>query len=231
MTPDFNAIKTAACDYQKDMVAFLRKMISYPSESCEEGAVAECIRAEMEKLGFQDVGFDGLGNVIGWMGEGEKIIAIDSHIDTVGIGNIENWTHDPYEGYEDDEVIYGRGGSDQEGGMAAAVYGTRIMADLGLIPEGYKIMVVGSVMKTVMDFAGSTLSTRTEFARNSSFPQSRLTEESTEDTAAVWKSASTSRVFPATVRHRNAVTTPFSRWRILSRMCARSTTTDAETAP
>ena len=151
MTPDFNAIKTAACDYQKDMVAFLRKMISYPSESCEEGAVAECIRAEMEKLGFQDVGFDGLGNVIGWMGEGEKIIAIDSHIDTVGIGNIENWTHDPYEGYEDDEVIYGRGGSDQEGGMAAAVYGTRIMADLGLIPEGYRIMVVGSVMEEDCD--------------------------------------------------------------------------------
>ena len=35
------------------------------------------------------------------MGSGDKIIAIDSHIDTVGIGNRDNWTHDPYEGYED----------------------------------------------------------------------------------------------------------------------------------
>jgi acetylornithine deacetylase/succinyl-diaminopimelate desuccinylase-like protein len=32
----------------------------------------------------------------------------------VGVGNRGNWTHDPYEGYEDDAVIYGRGGSDQE---------------------------------------------------------------------------------------------------------------------
>ena len=106
---------------------------------------------ELKALGYDKVEFDKLGNVIGWMGEGDKIIAIDSHIDTVGVGNIDNWTHDPYQGYEDDQVIYGRGGSDQEGGMAAAAYGTKIMKDLGLIPEGYKIMVVGSVQEEDCD--------------------------------------------------------------------------------
>ncbi len=94
------------------------------------------------------------------MGEGDKIIAFDSHIDTVGIGNIDNWTDDPYQGYEDDAIIYGRGGSDQEGGMASATYGAKIMKDLGLIPEGYKIMVVGSVQeRTATACAGSTSST------------------------------------------------------------------------
>ena len=110
-----------------------------------------CIKAEMEKLGYDKVEIDALGNIIGWMGEGDKIIAIDSHIDTVGIGNIANWEHDPYEGYETDEIIYGRGASDQEGGLASAVYGVRIMKDLGLIPEGYKIMVVGSVQEEDCD--------------------------------------------------------------------------------
>ena len=105
----------------------------------------------MEKLGYDKVEIDGLGNVIGWMGDGEKIIAIDSHIDTVGIGNLSNWEADPYEGYETEDVIYGRGGSDQEGGMASAVYGVKIMKDLGLIPEGYKIMVVGSVQEEDCD--------------------------------------------------------------------------------
>ena len=148
---DFEKIKAAAEGYKADMTRFLRAMISHPSESCEEKEVVACIKAEMEKLGYDKVEVDGLGNVIGWMGEGEKIIAIDSHIDTVGIGNIANWTHDPYEGYEDDEVIYGRGGSDQEGGMASAVYGAKIMKDLGLIPAGYKIMVVGSVQEEDCD--------------------------------------------------------------------------------
>lgn len=148
---DLQAIKQAAEGYKADMTAFLRAMISHPSESCEEKEVVMCIKAEMEKLGYDKVEVDGLGNVIGWMGDGEKIIAIDSHIDTVGVGNRDNWTADPYEGYEDDEVIYGRGGSDQEGGMASAVYGVKIMKDMGLIPEGYKIMVVGSVQEEDCD--------------------------------------------------------------------------------
>ena len=148
---DFEAMKKAAAGNQADMTAFLRAMISHPSESCEEKDVAACIKAEMEKLDYDKVEVDGLGNVIGWVGEGDKIIAIDSHIDTVGIGNIDNWTHDPYQGYEDDEVIYGRGGSDQEGGMASATYGVKIMKDLGLIPAGYKLMVVGSVQEEDCD--------------------------------------------------------------------------------
>ena len=148
---DFEKIKAAAQAYQADMTRFLRDMISHPSESCEEREVVHCIKAEMEKLGYDKVEIDGLGNVIGWMGDGDKIIAIDSHIDTVGVGNIDNWTHDPYQGYEDDQVIYGRGGSDQEGGMASATYGAKIMKDLGLIPAGYKIMVVGSVQEEDCD--------------------------------------------------------------------------------
>ncbi|MCI8943718.1 MAG: M20 family metallo-hydrolase [Oscillospiraceae bacterium] len=148
---DFEAIKKAAQGYRADMSRFLRDMISHPSESCEEKEVVMCIKAEMEKLGYDKVEIDGLGNVIGWMGQGEKIIAIDSHIDTVGIGNINNWEADPYKGYETDDIIYGRGGSDQEGGMASAVYGAKIMKDLGLIPAGYKIMVVGSVQEEDCD--------------------------------------------------------------------------------
>ena len=148
---NFEAIKAAAKSYEADMSKFLRAMIAIPSESCEEGDVVKCIEAEMKKLNFDKVEIDGLGNVIGWMGDGEKIIAIDSHIDTVGIGNLANWTHDPYTGYETDEIIYGRGGSDQEGGMASAVYGAKIMKDLDLIPKGYKIMIVGSVQEEDCD--------------------------------------------------------------------------------
>ena len=148
---DFDAIKAAAESHRADMTRFLRAMISHPSESCEEGEVVACIKAEMESLGYDEVKVDGLGNVMGFMGEGDKIIAIDSHIDTVGIGNIENWDADPYEGYETDEIIYGRGGSDQEGGMASATYAAKMMKDMGLIPEGYKIMVVGTVQEEDCD--------------------------------------------------------------------------------
>ena len=83
------------------MTRFLRDMIAIPSESCEEEGVVTRINAEMEKLGFDKVEIDGLGNVIGWMGTGDKIIAIDSHIDTVGIGNRDNWDARPLRGLRD----------------------------------------------------------------------------------------------------------------------------------
>ncbi len=93
---DFAAIRNAAEATNPLWSKFLRDMIAIPSESCEEEGVVKRIAEEMKALGYDKVEFDKLGNVIGWMGEGDKIIAIDSHIDTVGIGNIENWDADPY---------------------------------------------------------------------------------------------------------------------------------------
>ena len=56
-----------------------------------------------------------------------------------------------YEGYETDTEIGGRGVSDQCGGLVSAVYGARIMKDLDLIPEGCRIMVVGTVQEEDCD--------------------------------------------------------------------------------
>lgn len=86
---DFNKIKDAAQGYEKDMTAFLRAIVKNPGESCDEKAHIETIAAEMRKVGFDEVFIDPQGNVIGYMGTGEKIIAYDAHIDTVGIGNLE----------------------------------------------------------------------------------------------------------------------------------------------
>ena len=137
--------------YLPDMTRFLRDLIRIPSESCDEGGVIRRTIEEMERLGFDEALIDPQGNAIGYMGTGDKIIALDGHIDTVGIGNIANWDHDPYEGYETDDVIYGRGGSDQEGGVVSAVYGAKIMKELDLIPEGYKIMVAATVQEEDCD--------------------------------------------------------------------------------
>ena len=148
---DFEAIKKAAEGYRADMTRFLRDLVAIPSESCGEEGVIRRIAAEMEKLGFDKVQIDGEGNVLGWMGTGDRVIAFDAHIDTVGIGNIENWKFDPYEGYENDTDIGGRGCSDQEGGIVSAVYGAKIMKDLGILPQDMSILVTGTVQEEDCD--------------------------------------------------------------------------------
>ncbi len=147
---DFNKILEKAQEYKADMTRFLRDMVRIPSESCDEKLVVLRIKEEMEKVGFDKVEIDPMGNIHGTIGHGPTLIAYDAHIDTVGVGNMDNWNYDPYEGFEDDEIIVGRGTSDQEGGMASMVYAGKIIKELGLEDE-YTLVMVGSVMEEDCD--------------------------------------------------------------------------------
>ncbi len=148
---DFNQIREAAKGYEKDMTRFLRDIVRFPGESCGEKEHIRRIAEEMRKLEFDRVDIDPMGNILGYMGSGKTLIAFDAHIDTVGIGNRDNWSFDPYEGYENDLEIGGRGTSDQLGGIVSAVYGARIMKDLGLLSDKYTVLVTGTVQEEDCD--------------------------------------------------------------------------------
>lgn len=152
MPKDFKVeeILELAEKYKPDMSRFLKDMISIPSESCGEREVIQSIKKEMESVGFDKVEIDPMGNILGFIGHGKHVIAMDAHIDTVGVGNPNLWNYNPYEGYEDEEVIVGRGASDQEGGMAAMVYAGKIIKDLGL-EDDYTLVVTGTVQEEDCD--------------------------------------------------------------------------------
>ena len=105
----------------------------------------------MNALGFDKVVIDPMGNILGYMGSGKTLIGFDAHIDTVGIGNRGNWEFDPYEGFESDTEIGGRGTSDQLGGIVSAVYGAKIMKDQGLLDDRYTVLVTGTVQEEDCD--------------------------------------------------------------------------------
>ena len=136
--------------YKPEMSKFLRDMIAIPSESCDEKKVVLRIKEEMEKVGFDKIEIDPMGNILGYIGHGKHVIAMDAHIDTVGIGDRNLWKYDPYVGMEEDDVILGRGGSDQEGGMASMVYAGKIIKELKLEAD-YTLIVVGSVQEEDCD--------------------------------------------------------------------------------
>lgn len=148
---DYSQINAAAEGYKADMTRFLRDLVKIPGESCGEKGHVMRIKEEMEKLGFDKVQIDPMGNILGFMGSGQTLIGFDAHIDTVGIGNRDNWEFDPYEGYETDSEIGGRGTSDQLGGIVSAVYGAKIMKDLGLLNDKFQVVVTGTVQEEDCD--------------------------------------------------------------------------------
>ncbi len=148
---NFAAVKSASENYLPQMTKFLRELVAIPGESAGEEGHVRRIQAEMEAVGFDKVEIDPQGNILGWMGSGKTLIAFDAHIDTVGIGNRDNWQFDPYQGFETETEIGGRGTSDQLGGIVSSVYGAKIMKDLGLLNEQYQVLVVGSVQEEDCD--------------------------------------------------------------------------------
>ena len=139
-----------ASKYEKDMIKFMRDLISIPGESCQEREVVLRIKKEMQKVGFDKIIIDKMGNILGKLGRGKKIIAMDAHIDTVGIGSRSEWKWDPYKGKMEKGIIYGRGASDQRAAMVSMVYAGKIIKDLKL--EGdYTLYVVGSVQEEDCD--------------------------------------------------------------------------------
>jgi putative selenium metabolism hydrolase len=150
MKADFKNVIEKANEYKPAISKFLRDMIAIPSESRQEADVIQRIKQEMEAVGFDRVNIDPMGNILGYIGTGKHLIAMDAHIDTVGVGDPEQWDNDPFNGFEDDEIIIGRGASDQEGGMAAMVYAGKIIKDLNL-EDAYTLLVTGTVQEEDCD--------------------------------------------------------------------------------
>lgn len=147
---DRERLAEAAQSYEPDIVRFLRDLIAIPAESCHEGPVIQRIRREMELVGFDEIRVDGMGNILGRIGSGKHVIMMDSHTDTVGVGDPNEWAWDPHQGKVEDGFVYGRGACDQRAGMASMVYAAKLIKQLGLAGD-YTLWVVGSIQEEDCD--------------------------------------------------------------------------------
>ena len=146
----YEKINSLAEKYEDYTAGNLSSLIKIKSVSLQEKEVQDELKSQMEKAGFDSVWMDKLGNIIGRIGHGEKILAIDGHIDTVDFGRLDNWDFDPLSGEVKDGYVLGRGAADQKGGIAAFVTAGRILKELGF-DKDLTIYFVGSVIEEDCD--------------------------------------------------------------------------------
>ncbi len=137
-------------DQEKSIISFLRDIVGLPSLSGKEEAVVRRVAREMETVGFDEVIIDPLGNVLGRVGNGPRVIAFDAHLDTVDVTDRDQWDCDPFTGKLEDGKVFGRGAVDQKAGMAGMVYAGALMKELDLL-DGMQVWMVGSVMEEDCD--------------------------------------------------------------------------------
>lgn len=139
-----DALKQRVEEQREAILGLLRELVAIPSCGGQLEEVGERAMAEMKALGFQEVRFDRMGNVLGRLGDGPKKLVYDSHLDTVGIGDPDAWAWDPFEGKVEDGILYARGAGDEKASTPGMIHGLALAQELGYL-EGWTAWYFGNM--------------------------------------------------------------------------------------
>jgi succinyl-diaminopimelate desuccinylase len=138
-----------------EIVALTQRLVRIPSQYIEgdlvqHAEIAADLAAYMRESGLDVRIEEPLADypvVIGSTGpaNGGPVIGVIGHYSTVAIGDVAEWTRDPLGGEVEDGRIYGRGATDQKGGIAAVLIAARelVRSDADLKGQLRLLMVPG----------------------------------------------------------------------------------------
>ncbi len=142
-----DAVRQRVQAARDEMLEFFREIVAIPSTDSQIRNVGERVAEQMQKLGYDAVWWDQMGNLIGRIGseDADVILLYDSHLDTVGVGDPNEWDWDPFEGKVEDGVLYARGACDEKASTPGMLYGLVIARDLGLLPQNLAAYYFGNI--------------------------------------------------------------------------------------
>ena len=143
--------KEEALKVKEDLIADIQTLCRIPSvldpatakegqpfgQGCREAL--DCMLAFGRRDGFEVKDVDGYAGHID-IGEGDEVIGVLGHLDVVPV-NTEGWIYPPFSCTLKDNILYGRGTSDDKGPTLAAYYAAKIIHDLKL-PTKKKIRII-----------------------------------------------------------------------------------------
>jgi len=160
-------------EHQSEIVHFLKELIEIPSTNTgmrdqgKEHKVQSWLKRQFEKARFNKVDLwtvdakNRRPNLVGTIkgkGKGEALI-LQGHSDVVPVyeGDEKLWTSPPWKPYVKDGMVYGRGSSDDKGGLTAIFWAARsiIESSFSLRGDLYIESVIGEESKQGKDIGAS----------------------------------------------------------------------------
>lgn len=156
--------KVDSVEYHREIINKLSGIIRIPSESYDDLGpigeddrwniffqVEEYIKANYPTV-FQNVKLDHAnthGLILTWEGsvppsEAKPILML-AHQDVVPVlaENVKDWTHPPYDGHYDGEIIWGRGATDDKGYLISIIESLDLLIKSGFKPKRTVILAFG----------------------------------------------------------------------------------------
>jgi acetylornithine deacetylase len=150
----FEMIGHAVRARREQSVGLLQRLVRVASPSGSEGAVQEVVEDALLDCGLaverceattaqvapyaehvgQESKPEGRPNIVGVRAGsgGGRSLLLNGHVDTVGPGDPAVWTHPPFSGVVDGDLLYGRGACDMKGGIVTMISALKALEVLGL---------------------------------------------------------------------------------------------------
>ena len=167
---------------REGLQSLLRDLIVFRTESQAKEAAhfpeearrcIDFVSGFLSALGFEiegwDVGpsatFDAHPLIVARLpGSGDgRSLAFNGHVDVVPVGDRSAWSEDPFGGAVVAGRLYGRGATDMKGGLAAAMWATKVALEQGFRPRGDIVFhvvsdeeVVGNGTREIVERAPAT---------------------------------------------------------------------------
>ena len=137
--------------YREDMIRLQLELTAIPALSPDNGGDGEQKKSEflaqkLTQMGFKNLSFYNAGdprvssgirpNIVATIpGKTRRAVWILTHLDVVPPGELGLWSADPYQGYEKDGKMYGRGTEDNQQDLVASLFAAKAFLDEGIEPE------------------------------------------------------------------------------------------------
>ncbi len=127
-------------------------LIKCESVTPVEGGALDYLQSILEKLGFRctrlpfhDENTPDVDNLYARIGSSSPHICFAGHTDVVPAGDKEAWSHDPFKGEIENDILFGRGSADMKGGIACFLAAVEhyLSTTNGEIPGSVSFLITG----------------------------------------------------------------------------------------
>ena len=135
----YENIKKLAQELKPDIIQFVQELVNVPSPTGHEKDIVALIKTYLDKLEYNEVFVDEIGNIVGIMKSSDESSSIiyNSHLDHCPIKSEEEWEHGAFNAKIVDDVIYGCGISDSKAAIASQIYAGYILKKIGGLKGDY----------------------------------------------------------------------------------------------
>ena len=149
-------------EQRETLIRLCQELVRCPSVSGEERSVASLLGKKMLSCGFDRADVDGLGNVVGLVrfSKPGKTLLYEAQMDHVSVGDLESWTHYPFEAARENDRIYGRGTSDQKGSLSAMILAASLLKQERSADLSGELLIAATVQQESFEGVASSIIAR-----------------------------------------------------------------------